>query len=188
MHYCFECSAIIFNFAAQLQELECKGAEVPYFIEIMLSSEKIEEIVNSEVADSKYFVVDLQVKPGNQIQVYIDAMDGVTIDECADLSKKIEANLDRDNEDFELMVSSGGIDMPFKVIKQYEKHLGQEVEVLHKDGMKYKGVLKSCDSTGFELEIVEKVKQAGKKRKTEELKTMQMEYNDAKTVKLIIRF
>ncbi len=63
-------------------------------------------------------------------------MKGITIDECAAIHRHIEKSLDRDKEDFELQVSSPGLDMPFGVIEQYYKNEGKKVEVVDNEGSK----------------------------------------------------
>ena len=73
-----------------------------------------------------YFLVDVDVTPDNRIVVEIDQAEGVWIDDCVDLSRFIEASLDRDVEDYELEVGSAGIGQPFKVLQQYINHIGQE--------------------------------------------------------------
>ena len=65
-----------------------------------------------------YFLVDVDVTPDNRIVVEIDQAEGVWIDDCVDLSRFIEASLDRDVEDYELEVGSAGIGQPFKVLQQ----------------------------------------------------------------------
>ena len=92
-----------------------------------------------------YFLVDVDVTPDNRIVVEIDQAEGVWIDDCVDLSRFIESELDRDVEDYELEVGSAGIGQPFKVLQQYINHIGQEVEVLPKSGAKIKGILTEAD-------------------------------------------
>jgi ribosome maturation factor RimP len=94
-------------------------------------------------------------------------MKGITIDECADLHRHIEKNLDRNVEDFELLVSSPGLDMPFSVIEQYRKNEGKKVEVVDFEGARFTGLLKNVTEGGFEL--VAEVKVKGKPRETKEL-------------------
>ena len=100
----------------------------------------------------------------DRIVVEIDHADGVWIEDCADLSRYIEDHLSRDEEDYELEVGSAGLGQPFKVPQQYVNCIGKEVEVLDKDGKKWKGVLKSVNGNDFVVTTREKVKVEGKKR------------------------
>lgn len=111
-----------------------------------------------------YFLVDVNVSRDNRIVVEIDHQEGVWIEDCVELSRFIESNLDRDVEDYELEVGSAGIGQPFKVLRQYQNHIGQNVEVLPKTGAKLKGILKSADSEGFVLQTQQKQCVEGKKR------------------------
>ena len=103
-----------------------------------------------------------------------------------DLSRFIEASLDRDVEDYELEVGSAGIGQPFKVLQQYINHIGQEVEVLPKSGAKLKGILVSADEKGFAVQVQQKQKVEGSKRpKTVEVE-MPFGYDEVKYVKYVI--
>ena len=99
------------------------------------------------MASSSNYLVDVAVQPGNIIVVEIDNDESVCIDDCVELSRYLEDHLDRDVEDFELEVGSAGITSPFKVLRQYQKNIGNEVEVLLTAGVKLTGVLKSADET-----------------------------------------
>lgn len=154
----------------------------------MIDREKIEEIINSKVADSEVFVVDITIKPGNLIQVYLDEPGGISLDTCVEYSRLIESSLDRDAEDFSLQVSSPGLDQPFRVMQQYDKAIGQSIQVLKNDGSKYIGLLKSADKTEIQLETELKVKVPGTKKKQIELQTVAIDFKDIKTAKVNLVF
>ena len=100
----------------------------------MKSTEEIKDIIETILQGTDLFLVDLKVSPDNSIEVYIDSLKGINVDSCVTLSKQLDAKLDRDTEDFELTVSSAGIGYPFKVTQQYEKKLGNQVEVKLQNG------------------------------------------------------
>ncbi len=154
----------------------------------MINESKIEDIIADKLQQDNMFVVELVVKPGNKINVVIDHENGVPISYCIELSRLIEENLDRDTEDFELEVSSAGIGQPLKVLGQYKKNIGREVEVLCTDGKKFEGKLVSVLEEGFEVEIEEKVKVEGKKRKELQVRTVNCKFDEVKQVKDIISF
>ena len=131
----------------------------------MTDKNKIETIVNEFVKGTDVFLVAVKVSTANRITVLADTKKGITIDECALLHRHIEKNLDRDVEDFELLVSSPGLDMPFLVTEQYFKNEGKMVEVVDNDGMKYTGILKNVTAGGFELETEIKIKGKGKEKR-----------------------
>ncbi|MEN6454277.1 MAG: ribosome assembly cofactor RimP [Prolixibacteraceae bacterium] len=134
------------------------------------------------------FIVEVTVSQANQISVLLDSDNGVTIDDCIQLSRHIEGNLDREAEDFELQVSSAGLGQPFKVHRQYVKNREREVEVVLTNGQKQTGILKGADESGFDLEISKSEKVEGQKKKQLVTRTLRIQFDEAKTVKNIIKF
>ena len=151
----------------------------------MITKEKVQNLVEEVLSDVMY-IVDITVGFGNAILVSVDSDAGICIGECVQISRHIENNLDREAEDFSLEVSSPGLLLPFKVLRQYLKNIGREVEVVTKSGEKQKGILKSADSNGFELEIVAKEKVD--RKKVGLTKSLTYSFDQIKTVKIVISF
>jgi len=128
------------------------------------------------------FLVDLKIGAGNQINVKIDADNGVLIADCVDLSRQIEHNLDREVEDFSLEVASAGIDTPLKFPRQYLKNIGRDLNVILTDGTEQKGKICASNELGVTLEVIKKVKT--KKVKEE----VQIAFNNIKESKITISF
>ena len=124
----------------------------------MIDKKIVEQLVDQWLEGKEYFLTDLTVSPDNRIVVEIDHEEGVWIEDCVELSRFIESGLDRETEDFELEVGSAGIGQPFKVLRQYEIHQGDDVEVLTADGRKLKGTLTEVTPEGFDLVVTEKAK------------------------------
>lgn len=154
----------------------------------MISKDKVREIVEEWLVDKEYFLVDVSVSADNCISVEIDHAEGVWIEDCVLLSRHIEANLDRDVEDYELEVGSAGIGQPFKVLRQYINHIGKEVEVLAKDGKKYRGIMARADETEFAVTVQVKEKPEGAKRPVLVDKEYAWRYEDVKYTKYLIKF
>ena len=91
-------------------------------------------------------------------------------------------------EDYELEVGSTGLGQPFKVPQQYEINIGEEVEVLDKEGKKVKGILKSVDGKEFTVTVNEKVKVEGKKRPVKMDVDHAYNMDEVKYTKYVIRF
>jgi len=134
------------------------------------------------------FIVEVTVGQANRISVLLDSETGITIDDCIQVSRHIESNLDREAEDFELQVSSAGLGQPFKVHRQYIKNLEREVEVVLTNGQKQTGILKNADESGFDLEISKNEKAEGQKKKQLATHTLRISFDEAKTVKTIVKF
>ena len=154
----------------------------------MILKTTINQIVENYLDNTDYYLVDVKVTPDNRISVEIDSFDGVSLEFCAELNRHIESQFDREVEDFELEVSSAGLTEPFKVLKQYEKNIGNEVETLTKGGKKLSGVLKEVHEDNFVLEIEKTEKPEGAKRKTTTIEDVTFSYEDIKYTKYIIRF
>lgn len=134
------------------------------------------------------FLVDLSVSSSNAILVEIDSPEGVKIADCVAISRHIEGNLDREEFDFELSVSSAGVGRPFKVFQQYEKNLGKEVEVLLLDGQKLKGELLKAEKDEIVLRTTRKERLEGKKKKEIIIEDKSIQMDAIKETKVIISF
>jgi ribosome maturation factor RimP len=160
-----------------------RGPESPILLSVykMIDKSKIEETVKAFISGTDLFLVSVKVSSGNRITVLADKKGGITIDECASIHRQIENSLNRDELDYELQVSSPGLDMPFSVIEQYHKNEGKRVEVVDIDGARYTGILKNVTQGGFELEAEVKVK-----GKTRELKEISFNLEQVKTTRVIL--
>jgi ribosome maturation factor RimP len=147
----------------------------------MIEKQKIQGLVEEYVRGTGLFLVSVKVSNANRITVLADKKEGITIDECAAIHRHIENGLDRDKEDFELQVSSPGLDMPFVVTEQYLKNEGRKVEVVDNDGSKFTGRLKNVTEGGFELETEIKTK-----GKTIELKDISFNFEQIKSTRVIL--
>ncbi len=154
----------------------------------MIKKETLHKIVEEELTDSDLYIVEIHINSSNRIMVYVDSDRGVTIDECVALSRGIEKKLDRDKEDFELEVSSPGLDMPLKIAAQYKKNIGRDLEVLLKDGTKIRGTLLTVSESNMELEERKKIKQEGTKKKQLVTQKHNIEMSAVKTAKVVISF
>jgi ribosome maturation factor RimP len=132
------------------------------------------------------FLVEIKISPANDIKVFLDADDGITIEKCASINKALykyieESELFPDGN-FSLEVSSSGIDEPLKLFRQYKKNIGRKVEVVMNDGARTEGKLLSV--TGDEIVIEEKT---GKTNKTT-IKAITILFNQIKHTKVLITF
>lgn len=150
----------------------------------MITKEQIREIIVSEFRGTDKFLVDIKVKPGNKIFVFIDSDKQVTINDCVDLSRSIESNFDREMEDFELNVSSAGLDQPLKLDRQFNKYIGKPVEIVLHEGAKVTGTLLAKD----EQSLLIKLEAPKKKKKDPQPETLKIELKDIKETKGIISF
>jgi ribosome maturation factor RimP len=113
----------------------------------------IEHHLEEILAGKDVFLVGVKVDMNNKIFVHVDTPEGISIDDCARISRELEEKLDRDREDFALEVSSPGLGSPFKVIEQYHKNVGIKINLVKTDGEKLEGVLIKTDKNGIVLEM-----------------------------------
>ncbi len=154
----------------------------------MITKDQINNLIEEKLKDEKLFLVEMDILPGNNIQIELDGPEGVTIKDCVDFSRQIEHNLDREEEDFELHVSSPGLDKPFRVFQQYEKNIGREVKVVPFEGNVIKGKLVEVDDNEITLEYSFKQRIEGKKKKETIVEQQKVLFTNIKETTIIISF
>ncbi|MBO7277909.1 MAG: ribosome assembly cofactor RimP [Bacteroidales bacterium] len=142
----------------------------------------IEEKAIEFLGEGELFLVEVKVSKNNNISVFIDGDNGVRIQDCIDLSKKLEECLDRETEDFELNVLSFGLEEPLKLQRQYVKNIGRSLQV-ETEETSVTGKLIEANDESFTIELNPK----GKKAKESE-KTKTYNYSEIKTAKVVISF
>ena len=131
----------------------------------MIDTKKIVEAVTRKLKGTDLFVVECTSTPGNEIELTIDSDTSVGIDACAELSRAVEAELDREEEDFSLTVMSAGIGSELRTLRQYRKLVGRSVEVLLTSGVKILARLDEVSENDITLSYEEKQAVEGKKKK-----------------------
>jgi len=149
----------------------------------MISKETIQPMVEDIFTGTDRFLVDVVIQPANRIYIYFDSDTSITISDCQEISRAIENNLNRDNEDYDLTVSSSGIDRPLKMLRQYKKNIGKELDVVTTDGKTIAGILVNVEDDIVELDHpVKKPKKEIKRENT------RLPISEIKTAKLIVKF
>jgi ribosome maturation factor RimP len=148
---------------------------------------KIEDFVAGITSQSEtIFPVEIKISPANDIKVFLDADDGITIEKCTSINKALykyieESELFPDGN-FSLEVSSPGVDEPLKLFRQYKKNIGRRIEVLMNDGTKAEGKLLNINDD--EIVIEDKT---GKRNKTT-VKTTTILFNQIKHTTVLVNF
>ena len=136
--------------------------------------------------DPENFLVEVKIRPGNNIKIFVDADRGISIDKLAQYNRSLYRQIEESglfpNNDFSLEFSSPGLDEPLKLRRQYLKNIGRYVEILLKSGIKKEGKL--INATGEEVVIEE---EKGNKRKKEIIQHS-LSYEDIKTTKIQIKW
>ena len=157
----------------------------------MINKEKIIDLANERINElnNGSYLVDVNISSNNRIIVEMDNMNNsVSINDCVSVSRNVEHNLDREMEDFELKVTSPGLDQPFKVINQYYKNIGRKVKIVHLEHGSSEGLLTNVTDQAVTIEWEEKERLDGKKKKIKVKKEKIINYKEIKETKLILSF
>ena len=134
------------------------------------------------------FLVDLKISNDKSINVILDGDKEVNIKDCINISRAIEFDLDRDEEDFSLKVASAGLGSPLKLPRQYRKNLGRKLEVISSDGLKFMGELTHVKEDAIELQWKQREPKPIGKGKVTVTKNKTIAFNEINQSKVIIKF
>jgi len=168
-----------------------RGDESPLFLYKMIAKSKVIELAEERMAalNKGLFIVDVSVSSHNVIHLELDKTEGyVSIEDCMSVSRNVEHNLDREEADFELHVSSAGLDKPFRVLAQYQKNVGREVKVKFHDGGTITAELVAATEQDLTLRTERMEKVEGKKKKERIVETTVFPMNQIKETKIVITF
>lgn len=155
----------------------------------MMDRTKIKDLVNNAIEENQeLFLIDLNFLPDNRIYVEVDGDHGISLQECIRISRAVEHDLDREEEDFSLEVTSPDIANPLKVKRQYVKNLNRILTIKSKDSAIYEGTLKNVTDENIDLEWkAREPKPIGKGKITVEKKAT-IPFNDILEAKVKIIF
>jgi len=152
-------------------------------VQIQMFEKMVADLISTE---PELFLVEVKIKPTNNIKVYIDGNQGISIEKLVQYNRRLYKKLEEENifpnGDFSLEVSSPGLDEPLKLHRQYLKNIDRFVEVIDNDGVKKEGKLISVSETEIVLEEIK-----GKGKKMETLKNS-IPFDNIKTTKIQIKF
>ena len=157
----------------------------------MIAKKKVMELIDERMAelDAGLFVVSLKISTNNIINVEIDKHEGnVSINDCMSVSRNVEHNLDREEEDFELHVSSAGLDKPLRVMPQFIKNIGRGVSVKLNNKTVEEGELIQADKDGLTIRQERREKIEGTKKKQDIVEDKYFPMSEIKETKIIISF
>jgi ribosome maturation factor RimP len=154
----------------------------------MITKEQVTALVEEKIAGTDLFIVEVNVKPGNKIEVFIDRDSGLALEDCLKVSRHIEGNLDREVEDYALDVSSPGVGRPLKLKRQYFKNIGRNVEIKLTDGSKIEGTLTAADDEKIIIHTRTKEEVEGKKGKKWVERDNEVPFDTISETKITISF
>jgi len=149
--------------------------------------EKVEQLVAEGIEGTEIFVVKLTVSSSNDINVLLDSDSGLSLADCRTVSRAIEFNLDREEDDFSLTVASAGIGEPL-VLRQYMKNVGRKVTVTLNEGEVIEAKMIAANDQNIELEWKSREKKPTGKGKITVVNKRIIEHRDIKQTIVLITF
>jgi ribosome maturation factor RimP len=162
---------------------------VPLFIKNMTFKDKVQELIAVALAERpELFLVDFSINDANKISINLDGDQGVNLQDCIDVSRAIENQLDREEQDFSLEVASAGVSSPLKFIRQYKKNIGRTLKVKITDSADIEAKLVAADEEKITLEWqAREPKKIGKGKETVDKKA-EILYQNIKEAIVIVSF
>jgi ribosome maturation factor RimP len=154
----------------------------------MITKELVTGYIENFIAGSDNFIVEVNVRPGNNIEVTMDSDETFTIEACTDLHRHLLKQMDRDVEDYGLIVSSPDLTKPLQVKRQYLKNIGRIVNVKKTDKTKIEGELTSVTDDDIKLRFEAKELVPGKKTKQLVEKEIIIPFAEIDQTKIVIQF
>ncbi|MDD2985640.1 ribosome assembly cofactor RimP [Flavobacterium sp.] len=154
----------------------------------MIFREKVEALVSQGIADKPaIFLIDLTISESQKIMVTLDGDQGVSLQDCIDISKVIDNNLDREEHDYSLEVASAGVSTPLKLVRQYKKNIGRVLKV-KTNAEKFEAKLENANDEFITLTwSAREPKKVGKGKETVE-KKIDIPYSEIKEAMVTITF
>lgn len=161
----------------------------PLFIQNMDFKSKVKDLLEQGLAQHPaLFLIDFSISTDDKIMVVIDGDNGVTLQDCIDVSRSIEHNLDREEHDFSLEVASAGATAPLKFPRQYKKNIGRALEITTDDDKKIEAKLIDANQETVQLEWkAREPKKIGKGKETV-VKNAEIPYISIKKAVVVISF
>ena len=152
-------------------------------------NQKVQDLLSLALEQNpNIFLVDLKISNDKSINVILDGDKEVNIKDCINISRAIEFDLDRDEEDFSLEVASAGVGSPLKLPRQYRKNLGRKLEVISSDGLKFMGELTHVKEDAIELQWKQRELKPIGKGKVTVTKNKILTFDEISQTKVMIKF
>ncbi|MBK8499064.1 MAG: hypothetical protein IPL52_09655 [Flavobacteriales bacterium] len=135
---------------------------------VMITVENVKQLVERHLEGTTHFLVAVELRPGNKLVVEVDNDRAINLSELATLNRAVREDMGPEGDDYEMQFSSPGMGRPFKVQRQYQKHIGRLVDVLLADGRSLNGRLASYDNITLGLRIQHPSKVKGRLPKLDE--------------------
>lgn len=157
----------------------------------MIEKSKVVGFIDERISElnNGLFVVSITISKQNNINVELDKLEGnVSVSDCVSVSRNIEHNLDREEQDFELSVSSAGLDNGLRVYSQYKKNIGKGVKVKMIEGDTIEGTMINATPEQITVQTKRKERIEGRKKKETIIEDHVLAMDKIKETKIVISF
>ncbi len=159
-----------------------------FYYSFLMLKDKVESLLNQALEEyQSLFLVDFTVGGDNGIKVVLDGDNGVSLQDCMNVSRAIEHNLDREEEDFSLEVTSAGATSPLRLPRQYNKNVGRKLQV-KTNSEELEGTLVETSTNSITLEWKAREPKPVGKGKVTVQKTQEIAFSDIKEAKVKLKF
>ncbi|MFN3757018.1 MAG: ribosome assembly cofactor RimP [Flavobacterium sp.] len=149
---------------------------------------KVAQLLNEALEQREnLFLIQLDISDSYKISVTLDGDQGVTLQDCIDVSRAIEHNLDKEEFDFSLDVSSAGVSSPLILKRQYKKNIGRKLKIKTQNDT-FEGELIATDDEEVTIEWKSREPKSTGKGKTTVVKTQKINYSDIKEAFVVLTF
>ena len=150
---------------------------------------KVQTLLNNALEKRQdLFLIDFEILDNNAIRIVIDGDNGVLVEDCIEVSRAVEHNLDREEEDFSLEVTSAGATSPISNVRQFKKNIDRTLSVKTEQGEKYEATLVEVDDKGIKLTWKTREPKPVGKGKVTVIKEEKLSYENIKEAKVKIKF
>ena len=165
-----------------------REALLPSFYKNMTFKEQVSNQLNDALLGKpELFLIDLSISDTYKIVVTLDGDNGVNLQDCIDISRAVESNLDREENDYALEVASVGVGSPLKLVRQYLKNVGRTL-IVKTNNETIEAELVDANETNIVLSwVAREPKKIGKGKETVQ-KTQEIPYTDIKEAIVTIKF
>jgi ribosome maturation factor RimP len=155
----------------------------------MAFTNKVNQVTEAVLESRKdLFLIDLKIDSSNKIIIILDGDNGVNLQDCIEVSRAVEAELDREEQDFSIEVASAGVSSPLKLVRQFKKNLSRNLKVTKTDKEVIEAQLTGVSDENITLEWkAREPKKIGKGKETVEKKLV-LSYSEIKEATVIISF
>jgi ribosome maturation factor RimP len=121
-----------------------------------MDKQTIEKLLAAKLEELNLFLVELNVSADRVITIYADGMTSITVDQCTQIARFLRSELGESADDYEMTVSSPGLDKPFRHMNQYLKNIGKSVEIVTIEGNKMEGKIDHANENEIVINLFKK--------------------------------